>query len=133
MKGHWYIWVLLTLLIASFIGNAVFLAKLRKKPELITVTTLDSIALKQKEQFIQELQKEIEIYQQQDSLLAVIDLRLQEKIKGNEKELVQNIRRVRQLHADGAAKQLARNLSESLIYRRRYDSELPEVPSGPDQ
>lgn len=133
MKGQWFIWVVLTLLIASFIGNAIFLAKLRKKPDMIMVTTVDSLALEQKEQFIQELQKEIEIYQQQDSLLAVIDLRLQEKIKGNEKELVQNIRRVRQLHADGAAKQLARNLSESLSYRRRHDSELPEVPSGFDE
>lgn len=117
-------WLFYGMLVCSFgcaITMTVLFGQNRSKKVPIIQTSTDSLALAQKDVLIQQLQTKIDRLSERDSLLAEIDRKLADKMNLNEKDLRNNIDRVRQLNADGAARQLSANLSESLAYRRRYD------------
>ena len=123
---------LIALFVLSILGNAIQFALLKKKPMVIS-NGVDSLAIAQKDAQILKLQQDIALSQERDSLLLVIDQQLTVDIEKNEKDLRKNIDRVRGLNGIDATKQLSKNLSESLSYRRGHYRKPIEEPSGFDQ
>jgi predicted Zn-dependent peptidase len=128
----WFFYGLVVVAIAACLGVSALVATRKKKSMQPVISSVDSLVLQQFKTNVARLQTRIDQLEEQDSLLKVIDAKLALKMTTNEVDLRKNIDRVRQLNSADHSRELSKNISESLSYRRRYYHMHDQPPDSTD-